>query len=392
MKNYLTRLIAFTLLLAALVAGLAVVVDPYDYWGMPTMAGVNAHRPASGKHLAVVKQRQYARQPFNAIVAGNSRVGVGIDPADPAWPTAVQPVYNLGLPGKRMSGVVEEIIKASDIRKPRVIYVGIDFIDFRLTPERWSQGPPPDAPVPATWRKWLEVALSLDALNDSVLSLAAQRDEKTPHILPNGFNNLAEYDDLVAQDGHFLLFEQRNRENVGKYVTGPKAVSYPGSGRNDAWAALDQLATYAKSQGIRLVLFTYPYHAELRLSLHVAGLDPAYAEWLAQLANFGARNHVPVYYFSVLSSETQETVPVESDRTTQLRYYWEAGHFKAALGHLMIADMVSATAPRFGRRLLPADVAPLLAADARALRAFEQAQPERAARIRKAAAMARAAQ
>ncbi len=389
MAQYLTRLTLFTTLLLALVAGLSVIVDPYDYWGTPPVSGVNVWRPASGKHLAVVKQRQYARADFTAIVAGNSRVGVGLDPADAAWPASVRPVYNLGLPGQGPDGVVDAAIRAAERHKPRAIYLGVDFIDFRIAPDQWASGPRPKAPATAAWRETLAVTLSLDALSDTILSLAGQHRSNGPHIRPDGFNNLAEYNDLVAQDGHFILFEQRNRENVARYVTGPKAVAYPGPGRHGAWDALARLAAYAKAHDIALVLFTYPYHAELRLSLDVAGLAPAYADWVRRLADFGARHAVPVYYFSGLTPQTQETVPPRGDRETRLRYYWEAGHFKAALGSLMIADMAGLAPPRLGQRLQPSLVPAILAADAAALQAYARAQPQRTARIMAAAEAAR---
>ncbi len=80
-----TFLLSFLAALAA-VAGLTRLIDPYGYWGGPEIAGLNSFKPASGKHLKAVKLRQVARVRPATLLVGNSRVAVGMDPEDPAWP------------------------------------------------------------------------------------------------------------------------------------------------------------------------------------------------------------------------------------------------------------------------------------------------------------------
>src|SRR5574337_1005202 len=76
-----------------------------------------------------------------------------------------------------------------------------------------------------------------------------------------------------------------------------------------------------------------------------AGLGGLFAEWKRSifdetraLAKSGI--NLQVWDFSGLSPETLEEIPPRGDRSTHLRYYWEAGHFKKELGSLMLDRML----------------------------------------------------
>ena len=84
----------------------------------------------------------------------------------------------------------------------------------------------------------------------------------------------------------------------------------------------------------------YPYHAQLLLLFQETGLWLAFEDWKRLLvrtideerAAGRLRGEVTLWDFSGISEPTTETIPMPKDRTTELRWYWEGGHFKAALG------------------------------------------------------------
>src|SRR3546814_14081897 len=105
----------------AATGGLAWLVKPKAYWDTPVIDGINRFHPASGKHLRAVKLRQYERPQPTTLVAGNSRVDVGIDPASKDWPAVMRPVYNLGLTGTATAAVIDAAIVAVRIHQPQSI-------------------------------------------------------------------------------------------------------------------------------------------------------------------------------------------------------------------------------------------------------------------------------
>lgn len=365
-----------------------VIIDPYDYWGTPRREGINLYKPKVHSHLKIAKTGQYLRQKPRTVLAGNSRVDVGLDPQDAAWPAAFQPVYNFGLPGEGMASVIETLTAAMARHRPERVYLGVDFFDFLVPEDQWSgfDGaalPPRQARLPARLKGLAGTTVSLDALVDSVLTLVEQGEVHPADTRANGFTPLENYHGHVAREGHAALFEQRTRETVERLLTRPRRMAWPGPGRNPAWARLEQFLAFARAQGVTVVLFTYPYHAELLETLRQTGRMEDLKQWHVRLAALAAREGVPLWSFLGYNRQTMEAVPRPGDYTTRMRWYWEAGHFKPALGGLMVARMTGAsTLEDFGRLLTPGTVGAAFAdleADGEAYRARPDAASARVA-------------
>ncbi|MCA3254636.1 MAG: hypothetical protein INF91_03345 [Alphaproteobacteria bacterium] len=382
MTRYLTTFaLAFVALLLA-VAGFTRLMDPAGYWGGPIVPGLNAVKPASAEHLRSVKLRQAERLQPLTIVAGNSRVDVGIDPGSRAWPRDWRPVYNLGLPGAYQHQTVDAVLHALDTTGAKRVVLGVDVIDYRVSEEAWARWrPSPRRPETiGNPRELAELLISLDALGRSLAAIPEQHSRNPQNITRQGFNSLAEYNDIVAAEGHAALFGQRLRENAARWATWPKAVAWPGPGGSDAWASLDRLAAECRRRGVELILVTYPYHAEVRLLFDELGMTPAFEDWRARLATAAARAGVPVWDFTAITPLTSEAVPPPGDTATHMRWYWEGGHFKASLGDRMIATIAGAPDAQ-ARRLTPATAAAMDEADRDALDAYRATNPAVAAEV-----------
>src|SRR5215510_7700359 len=78
----------------ALIAAFNILVDPYRYFAAPRIAGLNALKPRPDANLASVKLMAALKAQPQAVVLGNSRMDVAIDPLHPAWHG--RHAYNLG--------------------------------------------------------------------------------------------------------------------------------------------------------------------------------------------------------------------------------------------------------------------------------------------------------
>jgi hypothetical protein len=100
----------------------------------------------------------------------------------------------------------------------------------------------------------------------------------------------------------------------------------------------------AGATGSRVYMIIYPYHAQLRMMIERLGLGELFTEWKKLIVaiateQVGQGGRVEVWDFSGIASKTTEEIPARGDRQTQLKYYWESGHFKKALGDLVIARL-----------------------------------------------------
>ncbi|MCH8685531.1 hypothetical protein [Pedomonas mirosovicensis] len=345
------------------------IVDPYDYWGLPRIEGVNIYKPKVHTQLKIAKTGQYLREKPRTVVAGNSRVDVGFDPESTVWPSAMEPVYNFGLPGESMASVAETLTTVMAEHRPRRIYLGVDFLDFLVTSGLWSGFEDGTlAPRRPTLQEQMQglarTTFSLTALMDSALTVLEQTRPFPADTRRDGFTPLEDYYAHVEREGHAALFEQRTRETVQRLLTQPRHMEWPMPGNNPSWVRLEQFLAHARAQGVEVVLFTYPYHAELMESLRQTGKWGELRQWHERLAAVAAKEGATLWSFLGYNSYTTEAVPKAGDRSTHMQWYWEAGHFKPALGELMMARMLdSYDAPTdFGRKLTPGTVGAALAA------------------------------
>ncbi|MEO0499225.1 MAG: hypothetical protein AAF205_01545 [Pseudomonadota bacterium] len=365
MRRYALTLFAGLALLMVAAAGANWLIDPYGYWHAPRLTGLNVFKPKAGRHLAAVKGRQAARILPKTIVAGNSRVHVGIDPASAVWPAAYRPVYNYGLPGVGLASLTTGLDDVIETTGATRLYLGVDFIDFRLPKTAWTAPVayrPPDALALTR-----DTLISLDALTDSLATVAEQHSAYPFTITDLGANGTGSYDELVATEGHFALFDQRERANIAALSRAERRFDWQTD--NPASVALEAFLADMAARGVEVVIFTYPYHAQLLGAFAAVGAWPEFIAWKRDLVRIADAADVPLWDFARFGPVTAERVPAVGDTRTRLDHYWEAGHFKAALGNRLIADMLAGES-EIGVRLAPSTVDRALTSNREACRAL----------------------
>ncbi len=97
----------------------------------------------------------------------------------------------------------------------------------------------------------------------------------------------------------------------------------------------------------------YPYHAQIRMIIERLGMGQLFDNWKRSIVEIATRiaeqgGNVEVWDFSGVAPETLEAIPGKSDHKTHLQYYWEAGHFKKALGDMVMARLLGNKQIEFG--------------------------------------------
>jgi hypothetical protein len=339
------------LLLGAAIAGLAVGVDPWFVFGTPRLAGFNAVKPRAVAHSTLAKTYQLARVCGRTLLLGNSRVEVGLDPESPAWPESLRPVFNAGAAGAGPAFALATLERALAACPPRLVVAEVDFPDFLTAPE----APRPGAPAPprdglvTRLGDWARAALSLDALSDSFATLLAQHAPASPTLTPLGFNPLREYAREVAAHGYAPLFAEKLADYAMQLRSAPEPVL--DAAHSAPLRILAALIRRAEARGAALVLFVPPYHASYLDLLRRSGRWETFLAWKRSLAalvpDAGAApldpaalaGQIRLIDFSADHPTLHEPVPPRGDTTTPMRFYWESGHFKPALGEAIIARL-----------------------------------------------------
>ena len=364
-KSYLAVL-ALVLAGGAVLAGAFVfVVDPYGLYGVVRRDNFNAVKPGLSRYQNQIKQEHALRRQPRFIILGNSRAEIGFDPRASAL-SALGAGYNLAIPGTGLATSASQFaqLRQAGVR-PRTVIVGMEFIDFLNPAVAPSARQAPAAPAPAHGRAFwrFDALFSLASVKDAVHTLRIQHDDEAATLSADGFNPLLEYGAHARRDGYHKMFTQRAQESAANLRRK--------STRSLATEDFQLLRTFllamaATEADIKLVI--YPYHAQMLAMFEAAGLWPLFEVWKAQLVReIGAVKarypdaHISLTDFSGYGAYNCEPIPAANERGTATRWYWEAGHFKKALGDIVLQRVMSPqdVAPGDGQFGMPLDDASL---------------------------------
>jgi hypothetical protein len=383
-KQYLWAWFWWTFAVLANVLIFNLVVDPYGLFPIVEVGGLNRIKSQASERAPLFKRTAVQRAQPTAVILGNSRAEIGFDPESPAWPSSARPVFNLALPGAGISAVAAEFGQALKSTAPRLVFVGLDFVDFRIDPASRETFTLPAARGDglAPVRERIAALLTMNALADSLATIKAQHDPYPTSLTAAGFNPKRDYVGIARREGYYALFRQRDQENATAYMRGPKAVFESGGKPAPGFDAVDSIIALAQMRDITLRFVIYPYHAHTLTLFHLTGLWPAYEDWKRELTRRvdAARGtmDVELWDFTGFSPYADERVPRPGDTHTELQWYWEAGHFKKALGDLLLADMfnVPVDGEHWGSRLTQSNIEEQLLRQRSTRDKYESSHPE----------------
>lgn len=388
-------------LIAAAVAAANAAVDPYLLFNMPRLKGFNDKKPSVETQERVIKAYEVVRAAPNGLILGTSRVAIGLDTAHASWPARARPVYNLGVAGADPFTSYRYLQHVLAHRDLTLVVLGLDFEYFLVGKKR-----DPSTPLafesylsvdrdgrPDPRRRWYhlrdlaESTLSLEALGDSIATVAASIRGETLDVSPSGNLSEAGFRRETAELGSAPLFAQRNLYNIRTYRGRTFSENTTGPADTPALVDLRAIVELCRARGIQLELFAQPMHADLLETLDLLGAWPAYESWKRELVEIG-RSRAPggptvrVWDFGGYDQFSTETLPASSDRRTHLRWFWEPSHYSKALGNIVLTRIFGGPDSGYGVVLTVETIEARLA-DVRARRkAYREKHPEAVARIR----------
>jgi len=369
--RYLCLLAAVVVAALLAVAIFDALVDPYDVVGSTRIPGFNLVKPEAEDHVRFTKPYQITRMRPRAVIIGTSRAEIGLDPESASWPEAVRPVYNFGLPGANLATVDRELEVAGSTGRVKLALILLDFENF-LSPEpRPDLAPDEDERMAVTDGRRPNVSLTvrhvedaflttltLTAFEDSILTVLRQHGRYSTDITPAGKWTEAAFREEAASDGYYELFMQKNVDYAKRNARAAQFLR-DRAGGTPGTDIVRQMLDYCSARGIRPILVIPPYHADLLEMFDKAGLWGRFEAWKRDLvklvyASSDSRDPaVRLWDFSGFDRYSTEPVPEKGDRRTAVDWFWEPGHFKRALGDLLLRRVLGDGESSFGAELTP---------------------------------------
>ena len=324
--------------------------NPYRLFQSSPSSSMTSVKVRPEANIATIKLLNAIDQRPKVVILGNSRADVGLDPAHPALTRLGGPVYNLAVPGQGILGVLANfrtILRESDVS---TVIIGVDFVDFVVDAQPVSALTKGD-PVETTSLGLVErfrALLTITGLQDSIRTLLSARTSLPATLRKDGFNPMLDYQAMAARSGYRAMFTQRFQETETRLTQARLGLTPEGATDSAELAALREISQLAAAHNVRLIVFTYPYHADYLMLYQKLGLQDALEAWKRSLvaaaadttrAYPGAPRPV-VWDFSTYSHYATLPVP-DTARDEAARWYWEAGHFKKELGDVMLSTMLA---------------------------------------------------
>ncbi|WNB77500.1 hypothetical protein [Methylomonas koyamae] len=327
-----------------------VFVDPYDLYRIYNTKGVNAVKPVLARYVDEIKLARAVKLQPDTLILGNSRAEIGLDPESPALKKKGYSAYNLAIRGSAIVTAQRQLdyLFSKDI-KPKRILIGVDFVDFVNPDGALKLGV--DSIAPETdhfaidnyfWR--FDSLFSMSSLKDSISTLFIQNDGEAATMTERGFNPLNEYIPLARNEGYFVLFRQRAEENAKTYLRKQR-----GGLDESGFANLRAILRRAAQTEGDVVLIIYPYHAQILALFEETGLMPIFVQWKKILVEEAEKfrqssqlGRIRVLDFSGYAEWQCEKIPAKGDLKSTTHWYWEAGHFKKALGERILERALAA--------------------------------------------------
>jgi hypothetical protein len=330
------------------------VIDPSGIFDIIRIAKLTPHRTTGSSRIT--KAELLHHQPAQIVLVGTSRAETGFDPSSPDWGTP--DVLNLGLADTNMDELADVCRAAARSGRVRHIVLFLDFHIFRASYGRFDFDRSRFNPQLDLPNYYLASLLSSYKTTQSGEVLVNARNGiESPHT-SRGFRQ--HYSAGRPLRSHREMFRDVLR---GDMVSGTK---YPYHISPEQVVLVGETIDHCRQHGVNLTIVLPPIHALKLEQLRALGLWPNFEKLKRDLVHIieahpnSDGRPVPFWDFTPYTQYSIEDFPdppTAPAAERPMKWWWEASHFKSALGELIIARIMGKAAPTdFGILLTSANL------------------------------------
>jgi hypothetical protein len=350
-RSYLGLMLVAALSALGLVAALNLIIDPFGIYRVVNLPNIAIYKRSNNTRMA--KAEAVRRPLWDAVILGNSRAEMGLDPQHPAW--GDESVYNCGLAGTNF----DELSRAMELamQNPRLheVLLCLDYEDFNpgknIDDDSVRSLLNPDLNHAEYHLSGLLGINVTGASFDTIKQMVRHRpSEFTPRGLyePAGPR-------LTREQWFEFLRGLSRRMRMGIAVSDNATEGLP---------RLERVLNEMAKRKIRATLVILPCHVVMLECLRAAGRWDAMEQWTRSVVDLVERHNRafaddPIELWSFKQFMPANEEPVAST----MRWYWDPVHFTKELGDVVL-DRIKGRAndeSGFGARLTAENVEAFLA-------------------------------
>jgi hypothetical protein len=378
-----------------LAAGINYLIDPYGIFASPRVSLINRDKTQAIGQPHLAKAYLVETADPTTLLIGDSRVDVGLNPTSSDWRPDFKPVFNLAIPGNPLSEHLRYLQHALATLHPKVVIIGASFDDcfvWPATAQNLAQDPAADQNARLNGENaiglnlWLArikdftfALISLDALEDSIMTIFNQNNPHRPYMTALGWHSAGDFRAAVDTEGYYNVVMAKDRNRVHTLL------EWANSPRFDL-SPLEKIIALASAHNLKVIVFTPPSYIDEFEIMRQSNVLKLYDAWKRQLVDivYSAKSSgqdVRLWDFNEINGYSMERLPGPADRTFKMRWFWETNHFKAELGDQIITALMGNKRPDLGVQLTPENIEPQIALMHDRLLEFEQSHEQDVGRI-----------
>jgi hypothetical protein len=348
-KRFLSRCLFTVLAIICLIAGFNYVVNPYRVFSSNSDSTANDQKIRPQHMQYEIRSILARRSKADLLFIGNSRMEIGVNPAALQLQPLGSRSFNLAVAGATAQQATQALPLIISEHKPKHVVIGADFYEFV------AQGTgKTDQMFKSDWagKSWYPAKVqakslfTLEASLDSVMTLSLPYRKYPQTLTALGHNPMLDFQGHAKTSGYRVLFDTGNVRLKEVFSEGralmPQLLRHGARSMDE----LKQLVDYLAANRIDVTIVTFPVHLEFVQIAQRNGLWIGYENWKRQLAEIGAsassRHTLKVWDFACEGKAISERIPEAGDRTTEVRSYWDSGHFKSHIGKQMVEAALTA--------------------------------------------------
>lgn len=353
-KKYLAFILAQVFVMLAATVTLNYCVDPY---GIYRDWKKDAAFPASDTYVRVHKTERIKRLRPDALVLGTSRADVGVNPKPEFW-GELHP-YNAALSAANVYEQRMMLEFAHRVHPLKRVVLTLDLFTFntrRLENRHFEeQRVAPDALDPLnSFVNTYGTLVTFDTLLVAKKHLKQIRSlERQSYPRPNGHKRHDEAKWRAEKNGVQSVFWK----SPNSLVLGAKEFSYNYSDKpgDDTLHQFRAMLDFCEREKIDVYLYFGPLHQAHLDQMKQEGRWKLFESWKKEIAEIVSRTKYPLWDFADYNSFTTEKIPPESDKVTQMKYFWDTDHYKEFTGDVIQRKIFGLAGkdeyPDFGKRI-----------------------------------------
>jgi hypothetical protein len=360
--SYLKTIFGVAGFVVLAVASVNFMANPLGIYNPPLIKGFNDAYPAATVYSRVEKSEAVKRLKPDVIITGSSRADIGLDPRPEFFPGLT--VYNFGLSASSINEQRQALEFSEAVHPLKEAIITLDFFCFdghKLENKQFDSvrmSPEAAAPVRAFFDTY-STLVSLDMLIASIKNMRYIKHlDLNSYSQPNGHRIISDVMNDVKLHGAAHMFE--HPPAAQETNTEGFSFAYSDTPGDTTFKHLQEMLDFTRQHNIKVILLISPVHFSDEKGPQWQEQD--IKEWkqrVAEIVRANGQAHgekpYPLWDFSYSNSLTREPVPPHGDTQSQMKWFWDPGHSKTALGDIIFAKVLGLKEadkyPDFGKRL-----------------------------------------